>query len=121
MEDILARLVALLGQHGEAHWANALKELSSQYAQDGESAKAGILRLYGGMGSLNDVVLHGSDGQWLDSKPTNSAASSTSFTRDADTCLPDEFAGRDPNCRANANLRAKPHQECKSVHSDGIR
>lgn len=61
-ESLLRRISTLLGEHGETTWATAFDDLVDRYAESPKSTKAGIRSLYGGMGSFNDIVLHGSDG-----------------------------------------------------------
>jgi hypothetical protein len=61
-----ARIIALLGcvrellqACGERSWADALSDLAARQAS--EDVCSEIRRRYGGMGSLNDIVLHSTD------------------------------------------------------------
>jgi hypothetical protein len=49
----------LLEAYGERSWADALGDLAARQAS--EDVCGEIRRLYGGMGSLNDIVLHSAD------------------------------------------------------------
>jgi hypothetical protein len=60
--ELLQQLADLLEQHGEEPWATGLRRLLSEYNVDPNVAKADIRRLYGGMGSFNDVILQDSNG-----------------------------------------------------------
>jgi hypothetical protein len=58
LQSILVRMIALLQQCGEHRWAHALERL--RIAADSTPREAGrqIRSLYGGMGSLGDLVLY---------------------------------------------------------------
>jgi hypothetical protein len=60
----LRKLIALLGGAGSPRWANALTKALHELPSDPRAAKAQIIASFGGMGSLNDVVLY-RDGQPL--------------------------------------------------------
>lgn len=62
---LLLKISNLLAGHGEPTWAKAFGDLADPYAESPESARASIRRLFGGMGSFNDVVLHDLDGSPL--------------------------------------------------------
>ncbi|MEC5408446.1 hypothetical protein VOM14_23120 [Paraburkholderia sp. MPAMCS5] len=57
-EVVLARMIALLKQGAASDWANALNRCLLQLANDPDSVRAQINAMYGGMGSLNDLVLY---------------------------------------------------------------
>ncbi|MFC5769826.1 DUF6966 domain-containing protein [Thauera sinica] len=61
---VLARMIELLRLGGGDGWATALKNIKMDLRIDPEHALSQLLSLYGGMGSLNDVVLY-RDGQSL--------------------------------------------------------
>lgn len=64
IETVLTRMAELF-QIGELYdWANVLDEFANQFTVDPSNAILKIRSLYGGMGSLNDIVLH-KDGQPL--------------------------------------------------------
>ncbi|RAU47863.1 hypothetical protein DBY65_005955 [Pseudomonas sp. RIT412] len=54
----------LLRAGDNGSWADRLDQCRAQLLQDEEFAHSQIIKLYGGMGSLNDVVLY-QDGQPL--------------------------------------------------------
>lgn len=56
------RLIDLLDQHGEESWGAALRNLISEYDSNPDEVKANIRRLYGGMGSFNDIVFQDKNG-----------------------------------------------------------
>lgn len=59
MLAVLARMLDLLEAYGQRSWAEALSDLGAR--QGTEDVRGEIRRLYGGMGSLNDLVLHSAD------------------------------------------------------------
>jgi len=58
IETILARMAELLRIGEDYDWANAFEKLREQIATDPDEAAYRIRISYGGMGSLNDIVLH---------------------------------------------------------------
>ena len=52
-------MAALLSDYNEKQWAAALTRFTARAADN--EVKRDILRLYGGTGSLNDIVLHCAD------------------------------------------------------------
>ncbi|MDH4563186.1 hypothetical protein [Pseudomonas sp. BN411] len=60
----LERLIELLRLGGEDDWAVALEEVRLDFHCDVKFASSRLLSMFGGMGSLNDIVLY-SDGQPL--------------------------------------------------------
>jgi hypothetical protein len=58
-------MARLLRKGNEADWANACERLAAKYGEDPRSTRREILAMYGGMGSFNDVVLYGRNGQVL--------------------------------------------------------
>lgn len=60
--DELRIHIALLGAHSELTWARGLEGLAAEAGEDLKSAASQLLRIFGGMGSYNDVVLY-EDGQ----------------------------------------------------------
>jgi hypothetical protein len=73
LELVLARMAELLrlGSHGD--WANALEKHRRALSTDSTATASGILRMFGGMGSLNDVVLY-KDGQPMANENSELAA-----------------------------------------------
>lgn len=54
---ILMRMADMTRQSGLEDWAGAFDRLRLQVAADTEGARINIRALFGGMGSLNDLVL----------------------------------------------------------------
>jgi hypothetical protein len=57
LSQTLEAMVALLKQHGNEGWAEQIERCRSNIARSDFHGIERLLRLYGGMGSLNDVVL----------------------------------------------------------------
>lgn len=64
IEMILTRMIELLRIGAFNDWAVALEKLKAGFESDPGRASLKLLSMYGGMGSLNDVVLY-KDGQPL--------------------------------------------------------
>jgi len=64
IQIVLARMAELLRSGGLSDWARALENFRSEVQQDPSATTAKILSMYGGMGSLNDLVLY-KDGKVL--------------------------------------------------------
>lgn len=62
--DIFTEIAALLRVAGNDNWAKAFDNLRSEFEISPEAARTEILRVYGGIGSFNDVILY-RDGQPL--------------------------------------------------------
>lgn len=58
IKDLLLRLTALLRGAGQLEWADRMALYGAQLDSDPEGTVAQVRRLYGGMGSLNDIVLY---------------------------------------------------------------
>jgi hypothetical protein len=58
IDTVLARMVELLRMGGSDNWATALQRHRADLADDMAGTAARICAMYGGMGSLNDVVLY---------------------------------------------------------------
>jgi hypothetical protein len=58
IKAILERMVTLLRLSEDYDWANAIENLREQISIDPVEAVYRIRSLYGGMGSLNDIVLY---------------------------------------------------------------
>ena len=54
----IARTAELLRTFGHPHWADRLEECSLALPRDTAYALSRLMSLYGGMGSINDVVLY---------------------------------------------------------------
>jgi hypothetical protein len=64
IQIVLARMAELLRSGGLSDWARAFESFRSELQQDPSATTAKILSMYGGMGSLNDLVLY-KDGKVL--------------------------------------------------------
>jgi hypothetical protein len=62
LEPVLTRMTELLRLGSRGNWGNALEKHRSALSTDPSATVARILAMFGGMGSLNDVVLY-KDGQ----------------------------------------------------------
>lgn len=69
IENTLEKMIGLLRLGGVNNWADALKSVSQELAIQPTQVASEILSMYGGMGSLNDVILY-SDGQPLSKENT---------------------------------------------------
>lgn len=58
IEAVLTRMSELLRFGARIDWANALEKSREEIINDPNATARGILSMYGGMGSLNDLVLH---------------------------------------------------------------
>ncbi|MFZ2161052.1 MAG: hypothetical protein WAW02_02435 [Sideroxyarcus sp.] len=58
IEIILTQMEELLRLGARNDWANALKTIRGEIKTDPIAATTKILTMYGGMGSLNDIVLY---------------------------------------------------------------
>ncbi len=61
---IMERISQLMRLGGREEWAILIDQYRSELARDTAEALSKIATLYGGMGSINDIVLYG-DGQPL--------------------------------------------------------
>jgi hypothetical protein len=65
LADLLFEMANLLGRHRDPSWAIAFRRL----AREAQAADAPVLEeargMFGGMGSLSDIVLYDSDGLLL--------------------------------------------------------
>lgn len=59
VDAVLSRMIELLLMGAGDNWAVALEEVRVVFCRDPKSASSKLLSMYGGMGSLNDVVLYG--------------------------------------------------------------
>ncbi|MCF6252868.1 MAG: hypothetical protein L3J75_16605 [Methylococcaceae bacterium] len=69
IENTLVKMIDLLRLSGVDNWADALKLISQELATRPKQVASKILSMYGGMGSLNDVILY-RDGQPLSKENT---------------------------------------------------
>ena len=58
IDATLIRMAELLRLGGRIDWANALEKHHNEIASEPNATKGRILTLYGGMGSLNDIVIY---------------------------------------------------------------
>lgn len=58
VEKVLARLAALLRFGARDDWANALEKFREEIGNSPDATAARVLSMYGGMGSLNDLILY---------------------------------------------------------------
>ncbi|WP_371231661.1 hypothetical protein [Pseudomonas sp. QE6] len=56
---ILKRMVELLRLGGADDWAAALENVRENFDEDPVRMSSKLISMYGGMGSLNDIVLYG--------------------------------------------------------------
>jgi hypothetical protein len=68
VESLLHKIAILMSTNGEATWARCLEELAAECGKSPLSTSRRVLSLYGGAGSLNDIVLHGPEGRPLQSE-----------------------------------------------------
>lgn len=54
----LAAMSALLQQNGHEAWARRLEDAAALLQHNPQAARAELRALYGGMGSINDIVLY---------------------------------------------------------------
>jgi len=60
--EILNELITLLEMHGEHSWAYGFRNSMNEFHFSPTEAKSKIRRVYGGMGSFNDLVLQDKTG-----------------------------------------------------------
>lgn len=72
LEEARAELLSATGalseflrRYEEWHWANYVDRARQRIQDEGASGADDLLRAYGGMGSLNDVVIHPANGHAL--------------------------------------------------------
>jgi hypothetical protein len=58
IESVLSRMRDLLVAGAMNDWARALDDCRSNLAADPADVRSRVISMYGGMGSLNDVVLY---------------------------------------------------------------
>lgn len=58
IEVVLTRMAELLRLGSRSDWAMALENQCSEIASNPVAGKVNILSMYGGMGSLNDLILY---------------------------------------------------------------
>jgi len=58
IEAILVRVSALLRLGGKEEWADRIDDYQMLLARDAAQGISKIIALYGGMGSINDIVLY---------------------------------------------------------------
>lgn len=64
IKDTLYEMVSLLRLMGAEHWSAALQKAGQNIENDPLRTCAEIISMYGGMGSINDIILY-RDGQPL--------------------------------------------------------
>jgi len=69
IENTLVKMIDLLRLSGVNNWADALESTSQELATRPVQVASKILSMYGGMGSLNDVILY-DNGQPLSKENT---------------------------------------------------
>jgi hypothetical protein len=62
LQDILSEMAHLLESHEQDSWATALHRLAREAQTDPSGVLADVRRMYGGMGSISDIVLYSKDG-----------------------------------------------------------
>jgi hypothetical protein len=58
IKEIMAKIISILLDTGMIDWSTAITKLSHEMDVDPDCAKKKILRLYGGMGSFNDIIIY---------------------------------------------------------------
>ncbi|WP_094778002.1 DUF6966 domain-containing protein [Paraburkholderia ribeironis] len=58
IRDVLIRMSELLQSSGLRDWARMLTQIAERSDEGYPAIRPEIRRMYGGMGSLNDIVLH---------------------------------------------------------------
>jgi hypothetical protein len=56
--NLLHEIKAMLSEHGEVHWAEQITGCLSSVEQSDAFGLRRFLSFFGGMGSLNDILLH---------------------------------------------------------------
>lgn len=59
IQEVLVQLEDVLRRGNNPNWANAIETLMHEFAQDPDTTVGDVIRLFGGSGSLNDIVLYG--------------------------------------------------------------
>jgi hypothetical protein len=59
-QEVVARMGELLRLGGKSSWASALQRLKDEAPSDPVGVRSKTLSMFGGMGSLNDIVLYSS-------------------------------------------------------------
>jgi hypothetical protein len=81
LESDLSELVALLEAHGEEYWADWLsRDLRTIKAGDAHRLDP-LLGAFGGMGSLNDLVVHPMNGHRVDNSEVDAVNSRLDILR----------------------------------------
>lgn len=80
IETVLTRMAELLRLGARNDWANALEKFRGEIANDPSGTSAEILSMYGGVGSLNDLILY-RNGQPLVAENDEFAALSSELYR----------------------------------------
>jgi len=62
INSLLREIADLLAKHNESEWARSFERFADEYDDSPDSTKGRIRSVYGGMGSFNDVILHGPNG-----------------------------------------------------------
>ncbi|MEI2265676.1 DUF6966 domain-containing protein [Erwinia sp. CGal63] len=58
IKNKMERMAALLELGGYTDWSASIFKLAKQYEREPDVTRSSLLGLYGGMGSLNDLVLY---------------------------------------------------------------
>lgn len=58
LKETLGRMIPLLRDGGAAQWAGGLEGFHDKIDQDPQGTVSNVLSVFGGMGSLNDIVLY---------------------------------------------------------------
>lgn len=58
IKDIMSDIIEILSKNNEECWAEVFNRHLIQIENDDEEGRYNVKKLYGGMGSFNDVVLH---------------------------------------------------------------
>jgi len=58
IDQVLDEMIALIKKGANDDWIGPLAEAKTKLLKDPKAARHSIMSMYGGMGSLNDVVLY---------------------------------------------------------------
>lgn len=58
LPTLLTAMAALLSEYGEQSWGAAFAQLADEYADDPKGVAGRVRASFGGMASLNDIVLY---------------------------------------------------------------
>lgn len=105
IQELLVLLEAaqsLLARYGEKHWSNWLEKNARLIKNLDLYGVEQILTAYGGMGSINDLVIHPINGHQIKESEINSANEDFESLRTKIYSLAKKLATEEANVRHNA-------------------